>query len=94
MGRDGGRENNTHAQCRTDTHAFGCIHDTHTAHGTHILRTRLGGWGAICVSEGEIVWIEYGHETDTTNNRMELLAIIKTLEKIPPSAQVGELGRS
>lgn len=35
-----------------------------------------GGWGAVCVIEGKIVAEERGHEPRTTNNRMELSALI------------------
>ena len=38
-----------------------------------------GGWGAI-VSDGEMVREMGGREDKTTNNRMELTAVIKSLE--------------
>src|SRR5690349_20559844 len=40
-----------------------------------------GGWGVIIVSENEVQEIG-GRETQTTNNRMELMACIKALENI------------
>ena len=36
-----------------------------------------GGWGAVRVFEGEIVQEKHGHEAQTTNNRMELRALIE-----------------
>lgn len=42
-----------------------------------------GGWGAhICYPNGDIQNI-WGHEADTTNNRMELMAAIGALERTP-----------
>ncbi|MFP5308470.1 MAG: ribonuclease H [Actinomycetes bacterium] len=43
-----------------------------------------GGWGAVYVVDGEIVAMDHGHDPDTTNNRMELLAIIRGIELVPP----------
>lgn len=39
-----------------------------------------GGWGVAVYQDGEEVWSESGGEIETTNNRMELTAIIKALE--------------
>ena len=39
-----------------------------------------GGWGVAVYQGGEEVWSESGGEIETTNNRMELTAIIKALE--------------
>ncbi|HIP81457.1 MAG TPA: ribonuclease HI [Leucothrix mucor] len=47
----------------------------------------VGGWGAILQygnSEKEL----YGYEEDTTNNRMELMAAIKSLESLTRSCSV------
>lgn len=43
-----------------------------------------GGWGAVLVVDGQVVVQEYGAEAHTTNNRMELKAMIAGLEMIPP----------
>lgn len=40
-----------------------------------------GGWGAILMYEGHMKEIS-GAEPDTTNNRMELLAVIRALEML------------
>jgi ribonuclease HI len=42
-----------------------------------------GGWGFVWVEEGEIVSEQCGDEPDTTNNRMELMALIKAFEALP-----------
>ena len=36
-----------------------------------------GGWGAVKVIDGEIVQEEHGHKVHTTNNQMELKALIE-----------------
>lgn len=43
-----------------------------------------GGWGAVLVVDGQVVAQDYGHEPHTTNNRMELKAMIAGLRMIPP----------
>ena len=43
-----------------------------------------GGWGAVYVVEGEIVDEAWGHEPATTNNRMELTALIAGYDLVPP----------
>ncbi len=43
-----------------------------------------GGWGAVLVVDGQVVAQDYGSEAHTTNNRMELTAMIAGLEMIPP----------
>ena len=42
-----------------------------------------GGWGAVYVVEGEILSEVHGHDPDTTNNRMELTALIEGAKMIP-----------
>lgn len=43
-----------------------------------------GGWGAVLVVDGQVVAQDYGHEPHTTNNKMELKAMIAGLRMIPP----------
>ncbi|MDP8970593.1 MAG: ribonuclease HI [Actinomycetota bacterium] len=43
-----------------------------------------GGWGAVYVVDGEVVDQTYGHEAHTTNNRMELTALIAGYDLVPP----------
>ncbi|MCC6958927.1 MAG: ribonuclease HI [Dehalococcoidia bacterium] len=42
-----------------------------------------GGWGAVYVVDGEVREERFGHEDWTTNNRMELTAMIAGLEMAP-----------
>ncbi len=42
-----------------------------------------GGWGAVYVRDNTIVDEAYGHGGDTTNNRMELLALIRAVDLVP-----------
>ncbi len=46
-----------------------------------------GGWGAVIEQNGGQVNLS-GSEPQTTNNRMEMTAVIKGLEAVDPSAQV------
>ncbi len=47
-----------------------------------------GGWGAVYVREGEIVAERHGAEPHTTNNRMELTAMIEGLSLLSPEDTV------
>ncbi len=47
-----------------------------------------GGWGAVYVREGEIVAERHGAEPQTTNNRMELTAMIEGLSLLSPQDAV------
>lgn len=47
-----------------------------------------GGWGFVWVAAGEAKEMQHGYEADTTNNRMELMAVIKALELLPDDANV------
>ena len=42
-----------------------------------------GGWGAVYVVHGEVVDQAYGHEPHTTNNRMELTALLHGIALVP-----------
>lgn len=42
-----------------------------------------GGWGAVYVVDGEVLAEAHGHEPDTTNNRMELQALIEAAHLVP-----------
>lgn len=46
-----------------------------------------GGWGFVHVENGEILHQGHGHHPDTTNNRMELTAIINALKSLPLDAK-------
>ena len=47
-----------------------------------------GGWGWVWVEEGEIVDEGHGHDPATTNNRMELSALVAAFEALPEDAEV------
>ena len=42
-----------------------------------------GGWGAVYVVKGDVVAEAHGSEPDTTNNRMELTALIEAVALVP-----------
>lgn len=42
-----------------------------------------GGWGAVYVIDGQVVDRAHGHDPDTTNNRMELTALIAGYDLVP-----------
>ena len=42
-----------------------------------------GGWGWVWVEKGEILDQGNGRDPDTTNNRMELMALIEAFKKLP-----------
>ena len=46
-----------------------------------------GGWGFVWVEGDEIVQEKYGSDGDTTNNRMELTALIEALCALPEDAE-------
>lgn len=53
-----------------------------------------GGWGVVWVEGGEIVRQAQGHDPDTTNNRMELRALIEAFTMLPPDAAIDVLSDS
>ncbi len=42
-----------------------------------------GGWAAVLVVDDEVVAEDFGADPDTTNNRMELTALIHAIELVP-----------
>lgn len=45
-----------------------------------------GGWGVVWVQNGEIKGEKHGHDPNTTNNRMELRALIEAYTMLPENA--------
>jgi ribonuclease HI len=45
-----------------------------------------GGWGVVAVHRGEVVEQRYGHDPATTNNRMELVALIEAYKLLKEDA--------
>jgi ribonuclease HI len=54
--------------------------------GSSIPNPGPGGWGMVWVEDGEIKAEAHGHEVDTTNNRMELTALIAGYRALPTDA--------
>jgi ribonuclease HI len=55
--------------------------------GSSIPNPGPGGWGMVWVEGGEIRAETHGHEADTTNNRMELTALIAGYRALPQEAR-------
>lgn len=49
-----------------------------------------GGWGAVVVSDGKIIYELGGYDKQTTNNRMELQAVIESLKYISHKSDLYE----
>jgi ribonuclease HI len=47
-----------------------------------------GGWGAVYVVDGAIIEEAHGHDADTTNNRMELKALIEGTKLVPEGTPI------
>ena len=47
-----------------------------------------GGWGIVWVVNDNIRAEAHGHEAETTNNRMELRALIEAFKMLPPEAAI------
>jgi len=47
-----------------------------------------GGWGAVYVTDGTVVAEAFGYGGETTNNRMELTALIKAVDLVPDGEEV------
>jgi ribonuclease HI len=45
-----------------------------------------GGWGVVWVEDDEIIEQKHGHDPATTNNRMELRALITAFQMLPADA--------
>lgn len=48
--------------------------------GSYSSKTKFGGWAAVCLEDDMIIDTQTGAEADTSNNRMELTAILSALE--------------
>lgn len=47
-----------------------------------------GGWGMVWVEGGQILSQGHGHAPQTTNNRMEMTALIEAFQALPEDAEV------
>lgn len=50
--------------------------------GSCSTKTQMGGWASLCIEDGDLIDTKEGYEPYTTNNRMELMAILSALENI------------
>lgn len=56
--------------------------------GSSIPNPGPGGWGTVWVEDGEVVQALHGSAEHTTNNRMELQALIEAFKMLPEDAAV------
>lgn len=56
--------------------------------GSSVPNPGPGGWGAVWVQDGQVAQALHGYDGDTTNNRMELTALIEAYKMLPIDAQV------
>ena len=56
--------------------------------GSSIPNPGPGGWGYVHVENGKILSQRHGSDPNTTNNRMELTALIEAYRALPPDAQI------
>lgn len=54
--------------------------------GSSVPNPGPGGWGVVWVEDGEVREQRHGHDPDTTNNRMELQALIEAFRLLPADA--------
>lgn len=50
--------------------------------GAYSSKTEMGGWASICLENGMIIDEQTGYEPYSTNNRMEITAVLSALENI------------
>lgn len=55
--------------------------------GSSVPNPGPGGWGVVWVEEGGVVEQRHGHDPQTTNNRMELMALIEAYKLLPEDAR-------
>ena len=46
------------------------------------------GWGLVIEEDGEVTTKAYGHSPSSTNNRMEMTAILEGLKRVPEASPV------
>ena len=56
--------------------------------GSSVPNPGPGGWGVVWVEDGTIQSERHGHDPQTTNNRMELRALIEAFKILPEDAAV------
>ena len=48
--------------------------------GAYSSKTQMGGWASVCLEDGNIIDEKTGYEPYTTNNRMEIIAVLSAME--------------
>ena len=48
--------------------------------GAYSSKTQMGGWASVCLEDGSIIDEKTGYEPYTTNNRMEIIAVLSAME--------------
>ena len=56
--------------------------------GSSVPNPGPGGWGAVYVVDGQVVGQASGADPDTTNNRMELMALIAAASLVPEGTEM------
>ncbi|MFT5049531.1 MAG: ribonuclease HI [Chlamydiales bacterium] len=62
--------------------------------GSSVPNPGPGGWGAVWVEDGEVRAQAHGQDSQTTNNRMELKALIEAYRMLPEDSDVTLLSDS
>ena len=86
-GARGGREEHLTLEQVLATHSGGPKTGVFTD-GSAIPNPGPGGWGVVWVEGGEVIEQRHGHEPRTTNNRMELRALIEAYRLLPEEAEI------
>lgn len=50
--------------------------------GAYSSKTEMGGWASVCLEDGMVIDEQTGYEPYSTNNRMEIMAVLSALENI------------
>ena len=50
--------------------------------GAYSSKTEMGGWASICIEDGVLIDQRSGYEPYSTNNRMEITALLSAFENI------------
>lgn len=83
----GSREENLTLAQVLETYSEGPTEGVFTD-GSAVPNPGPGGWGVVWVQDGEVRDQAYGKEPGTTNNRMELAALIEAFRMLPEDSQV------
>ena len=51
-------------------------------------KSEMGGWAAICIEDDQVIDVQSGYEPYSTNNRMELMAVIMALSALKTKCNI------